>query len=55
MLIYLYTYMMHVWSYKGLVARCPCITFIAELCNAFIYSCNFFCPGKFIASSKASF
>ena len=32
MLISLYTYVMHVWSYKGIVTRCLCIT---EPCNSF--------------------
>ena len=35
MFICLYAYMMHVWSYKGLVTRCLCITYIIEPCNAF--------------------
>ena len=35
MLICLYTYVMHVWSYKGLMTRCLYITYITEPCNAF--------------------
>ena len=45
MLICLYTYMMHVWSNKGKVARCLCI-----MCNNnvifFIDNCNFFIFGN---------
>ena len=35
MLISLYTYVMHVWSYKGIVTRCLCIISITEPCNSF--------------------
>ena len=35
MFICLYTYMMHVRSYKGLVTRCLCMTYIIEQCNVF--------------------